>query len=116
LAKGLAALPSVQVTLSLSADAEILQTPDSPRCELPVRTYRGHFGFLGKLATAPLMTRSLIVRLAALRPDIAICAQPGLLDFVMVRALRQLEVPLVILVHEKDYRRSGASNSNDRRY
>jgi len=103
LARGLAELSGVGVALSLARAAEILQTPVAPRCDLPVDTYRGHLGFVWRLATAPLTAGGLARRIAKLRPDLAVCAQPGPLDLLMALALRRLRVPFVVLVHDAEH-------------
>lgn len=100
LAQGLRSVPGVEVTLSLSRRAEILRTTPPPNCELPVETYGGTAGFLGRVLTTPLTLPGLIRRLQALRLDVAICALPGPLDLQMVAALRILRVKLVVVVHE----------------
>ena len=102
LAEGLAALPNTRVALSLARAAELLQGPAPPRCDLPVETYGSRIGFLWRLATAPLAARALARRIAELRPDIAVCAQPGPLDLLMAMALRRLRIPFVVLVHDAD--------------
>lgn len=103
LTNGFAALPDIQVSLSLSRAAELLQVPSPPHCDLPVDTYRGRAGFVWRLITAPIAARGLARRIAPLRPDVAICAQPGPLDLLMASALRRLGVPFVVLVHDADH-------------
>jgi glycosyltransferase involved in cell wall biosynthesis len=110
LAEGLAELPETEVLLSLGQGAVILR--DSPggsaggspaiHCDMVVETYAGLAGFLSRLATAPFAIAALARRVAALRPDIAICAQPGPLDLLMAAALRRLRVRFVVVVHDAD--------------
>jgi glycosyltransferase involved in cell wall biosynthesis len=102
LAEGLAAEPEVRVMLSLATGAEILRSQAPPSCDLPVTTYNGLLGFVIRAATAPALVYSLVQRIAALRPDIAVCAMPGPLDLVMAAALRLLRIPFVVLVHDAD--------------
>ena len=102
LAEALRGRPGVDVTLSLCAGAEIMAGPNPPRCEMPVRTYRGRVSFLLRLATAPLALPFLLARLRRLRPDLAICAMPGPLDLLMGVALRLLGSRLVVVVHDAD--------------
>ncbi|WP_428488786.1 glycosyltransferase [Rhodopila sp.] len=92
----------IDVTLSLCADAEIMVGPNPPRCEMPVRTYRGLPSFLLRLATAPLALPFLLWRLRRFMPDLAICAMPGPLDGLMGVALRLLGTRLVVVVHDAD--------------
>jgi glycosyltransferase involved in cell wall biosynthesis len=102
LAEGLAALPGVEVILSLSRGAEILREGSPPRCDLPIDTYTNVPGFLGRVVTAPFTLPGLTRRIRRLRPDLAICAQPGPLDLLMAAALRWLKIPFVVLVHDAD--------------
>ncbi len=102
LAEGLQSLPDVAVSLSLSNQAEILHGPTPPDCALPVDTYRGVPGFLGRVLTAPILLPRLIRRLRDLAPDVAICAMPGPLDWLMARALRWAGVPFIVLIHDAD--------------
>jgi glycosyltransferase involved in cell wall biosynthesis len=102
LAEGLAAVPGVAVTLSLASGAEILTCAPAPRCDLPVATYAGIAGYLRRAATAPFAVAGLARRIAALRPDIAVCAMTGPLDLLMAAALARLGIPFVVLVHDAD--------------
>jgi glycosyltransferase involved in cell wall biosynthesis len=102
LAEALRGRPGVEVTLSLCQDAEIMTGPNPPRCEMPVRTYRGMASFLMRLATAPLALPFLLIRLWRFMPDLAICAMPGPLDGLMALALWLLGTRLVVVVHDAD--------------
>lgn len=102
LAGGLRALPGVRVTLSLSAQAELLRSDRPPPCELPVQTYNGWFGLARRLPQVPFMLDWLVRRIAGRRPDLAICAMPAALDFVMAAALARLGVPFVVVAHDAD--------------
>jgi glycosyltransferase involved in cell wall biosynthesis len=102
LAEGLAESPGVTVLLSLSRGAEIMREATPPRCDLPVDTYASHAGFVARIAVAPFAIHGLARRIRALRPDLAICAQPGPLDLLMVAALRWLSIPFIVVVHDAD--------------
>jgi glycosyltransferase involved in cell wall biosynthesis len=102
LAEGLATVPGAAVTLSLATGAEILRSDKPPHCDLPVATYDGWFGFLLRAAVAPVRVRGLMRRIAALQPDIAVCAMAGPLDLLMATALRRLHIPFIVLVHDAD--------------
>ncbi len=102
LAEALRDRPGIEVTLSLCRDAEIMSGPETPRCEMPVRTYRGMGSFMVRLATAPLALPFLLSRLRHVMPDLAICAMPGPLDVLMAVALRLLGARLVVVVHDAD--------------
>ena len=102
LAEALRGRPGVDVTLSLCQDAEIMLGSGAPRCEMPVRTYRGMASFLLRLLSAPVALPFLLARLCRFAPDLAICAMPGPLDLLMAVALRLLGSRLVVVVHDAD--------------
>jgi glycosyltransferase involved in cell wall biosynthesis len=102
LAAGLRLIPGTEPLLSLSTGAEILQGPDAPECLMPVATYSGVVGLVGRWLQAPLIVPRLVRRLAALRPDLAICAMPAALDLLLFAALRRVGVPVVVVVHDAD--------------
>jgi glycosyltransferase involved in cell wall biosynthesis len=99
LAAGLRAAGEVAV-LSLSSQAEILRGASPPVCDLPFDTYDGLGGLLARLPALPFEVRPLARRLRACAPDVAICAMPGVLDGVMLLALRRAAVPYVVVVHD----------------
>ena len=100
LAEGLRAIPGTEVALSLSSRTELLHGRTPPRCDLPVDTYGSLGGFLIRALLAPLAMPGLARRIRALRPELAICAQPGPLDLLMAAALRLLHLPFVVVVHD----------------
>jgi glycosyltransferase involved in cell wall biosynthesis len=102
LAEGMSELPGVAVFVSLSRGAEILGENPPPQCDLPVDTYSTFAGFVVRLLSAPLAVPGLARRIRALRPDLAVCAQPGPLDLLMAAALRWLKIPFVVVVHDAD--------------
>lgn len=102
LADGLRASPGTTALLSLSRRADVLDSANRPPCDLLVETYRGMPGFLLRGLLAPWLVWRLIPRLRALAPDLAVCAHPGPLDFVMAYALRAIGVPYVVIVHDAD--------------
>jgi glycosyltransferase involved in cell wall biosynthesis len=102
LADALGSLPGTEAVLSLSTGAEILHTSDPPECRFPMATYSGVAGLTMQWLRAPLIITRLIRRLAALRPDLAICAMPGPLDLMLLAALRWHGVPSVVIVHDAD--------------
>jgi glycosyltransferase involved in cell wall biosynthesis len=102
LAQAIGSLPGTDVLLSMSSSAELLRSTAAPRCDLPVTTYAGLASFALRAAGAPFAVRGLAWRIQALQPDLAVCAQPGMLDPLMAAALRRLRVPFVALVHDAD--------------
>ena len=79
-----------------------MRRPNPPRCEMPVRTYRGMASLAFRVATAPVALVGLLARLRGVMPDLAICAMPGPLDVLMAVALRLLGTRLVVVVHDAD--------------
>jgi glycosyltransferase involved in cell wall biosynthesis len=102
LADGLREVEGVQAMLSLSRQSEILGGADAPLCDLPVDTYQGWRGLLLRLPRLPFEVGGLAARIAALRPDAAICAMPAPLDMLMAAALRRAKVPYAVVVHDAD--------------
>ena len=100
LADGLQLIPGTEALLSLSTGAEILLGPEPPDCRMPVATYSSILGLAWRWLQAPLIIARLARRLAALRPDLAICAMPGPLDLLLLAALRRIGVPAVVIVHD----------------
>jgi glycosyltransferase involved in cell wall biosynthesis len=101
-ATGLNAVPGTDTVLSLSSAAEILHGKQRPRCELPVPTYATVAGYLGRLARAPVFVPWLARQIEVMKPAVALCAMPGPLDLLMLAALRRVEVPCAIVVHDAD--------------
>jgi glycosyltransferase involved in cell wall biosynthesis len=102
LTAALRSLPGTEALLSLSRSAELLRSAAAPHCDLPVGTYGGIASFAVRLATLPFVAPGLARRIAALHPDVAVCAMPGPLDLLMAAALRRLRIPFVVLVHDAD--------------
>ena len=102
LAEALRGLPDVQVFLSLSDRAEILQGPAPPVCDVPVATYRGLVGFAWRLLVSPVTILGLARRLRAIGPDLAVCAMPGPIDLMMLAALRLVGARSIVMVHDAD--------------
>ena len=102
LARGLAQVPGTTAALSLSAGAELLAGPNPPQCDLPEPTYSGAVGLLLRLPRLPFQVAGLARRVAALRPDLALCAMPAPLDLLMAAALRRAGIPYAVVVHDAD--------------
>ena len=102
LADGLRAVPGTRVSLSLAAGAEYLRSAQAPACDLPVETYDNLLGYVFGLARLPFRIRPLARRIAAIGPDLAVCANPGPFDFLMIAALRRARVPFVAVIHDAD--------------
>jgi glycosyltransferase involved in cell wall biosynthesis len=102
LADGLRCLPGTEVVLSLSTGAEILRASDPPECRFPMSTYSGVAGLTAQWLRAPWVVARLARRLKALDSHVAICAMPGPLDLMLLAALRWIDVPAVVIVHDAD--------------
>ncbi len=97
-----ATVPGVEPLLSLSRGAEIMQGQYAPFCDLPVDTYSGGLGFLGRAASAPRLVPRLARHLVSLAPDMVLCAMPGPLDLAMHAALHRCGIPYAVIVHDAD--------------
>lgn len=102
LAGGFATLEGTEGLLSLAKSAEISWGPLAPHCDLPMRTYDGLTGLLGRWLRAPTVIGWLKRELQRLGPDLAVCALPGPLDLLMHAALRQQGIPMAVIVHDAD--------------
>jgi glycosyltransferase involved in cell wall biosynthesis len=100
LAAALDELPGVAGLLSMSAEAEILLGANPPRCDLPVRTYASIAGLAARVLGVASLLAELIRELRGLQVDLAICAMPGPLDLIFLRALRRAGVPVAVIVHD----------------
>ncbi len=100
LAEAFCELPGGEGLLSLSSAAEILQGPEAPRCDLAVPTYGGVVGLAGRVLSSPSMIARLGRELRELRPELAVCALPGPLDWLFAIALRRARVPFAVIVHD----------------
>lgn len=102
MAREFAALPRMETRLSLSTGAELLALPGAPGNDLPMRTYNGRPGFIGRVLAAPWIVPEIARAIAALRVDAALCAMPAALDLVMAAALRRAGVPYAVVVHDAE--------------
>ncbi len=101
-AAAFAAIPGVETALSLASGPELMQAASRPVCALPVATYRGAAGYVGRVLATPRDLPRLVARIAALAPDVAFCAMPAALDLAMHAALHRLRVPYAVVVHDAD--------------
>jgi glycosyltransferase involved in cell wall biosynthesis len=100
LAAGINQLAGQSAVLSLAAGAEILATRGAPRCDWKEPTYSNLAGYAWQRLAGPFLAARTARRVAALQPDIAICAMPSLLDRRMVQALRRRGTPYAVVVHD----------------
>lgn len=102
LAQAFGAAPGTEALLSLAAGAELLRSANPPACALAFRTYSSLSGFVRRTLAAPLLVPRLARWLRRERVDVALCAMPAPLDFVMAAALRRAGVPFAVVVHDAD--------------
>ncbi|NHO31410.1 glycosyltransferase [Acetobacter fallax] len=101
LAEAIGSVPGQSVVLSLSGRAEILKSEAASPVSLSlVETYGSFAGLLWRVLCGPGLVRMLVRKLSVWKPDFAICAMTGPLDFLMQIALRRAGVPYVVVVHD----------------
>jgi glycosyltransferase involved in cell wall biosynthesis len=100
MARELAAVPEVVTCLSLSTGAELLGLPGAPTNDIPVRTYEDRRGFVTRIVESPRLIATMAAAIRAAHIDVALCAMPAPLDFVMAAALRRAGVPYAVVVHD----------------
>jgi glycosyltransferase involved in cell wall biosynthesis len=86
--------------LSLAEGAEILAPPSTVQCEWAEPTYTNAADYLLQRTASLLPSRRGLADLQKIKPDMAICAMPALLDKRMLQALRQSRIPYAVLVHD----------------
>lgn len=90
----------VDVLLSLSSNAEIMRTVPSGEVDLPFPTYTSLPQFTLKSLVLGRLLRKLDHFVESARPDVAICAMPGIWDAAVARHLRRKGVPVITIVHD----------------
>jgi glycosyltransferase involved in cell wall biosynthesis len=102
LTEALRKLPDMMVILSLSNDPNAAQAALPISADLPVTTYHNLTSLIRSLLKSRSTIDYLLERVRAFQPDLAICAQPHMLDMMMAFVLQRLGVPFVVLVHDAD--------------
>jgi hypothetical protein len=100
LAEALAASAATDAVFSLAAGAELLLQGKALHCDWREQTYQDAGGYVLQLLASPFHHRRILRELQAIRPDMAICAMPALLDRRMVRALQASRTPYAVIVHD----------------
>ena len=100
LAQHLSDVPGTRALLSLSTGAELLRAKLPPITDLFFKTYGGLPGLVRRAATAPLLVPRLERWLREQRIDVAICAMPAPLDWMMAAALGRAHIPFAVVVHD----------------
>ncbi|MBV8455214.1 MAG: glycosyltransferase [Acetobacteraceae bacterium] len=93
-------LADTEGLLSLSNSAEILHGAEAPPCDLPIQTYATVAGLARRFAASPGHIARLSGAVRSLRPDLAVCAMPGPMDWIFALALRRTRVPFAVIVHD----------------
>ncbi len=99
---GFEQVPGAQILLSLSTGAEILRAKAPPICDLYFKTYNGLPSYVRRAFSAPMLVPRLEAWLRSQRVDVALCAMPAPLDFLMTAALRRAGVPFAVVVHDAE--------------
>jgi glycosyltransferase involved in cell wall biosynthesis len=93
-------LEADEAQLSLAEGAEIRRSMPNLRSDFLMPTYNGWASLLGRVLRAPAEIPRLVRELRRLRPELAVCAMPAPLDFLMYAALRRAGIPMAIIVHD----------------
>ena len=88
--------------LCLSAQSELVATGAAPAGTWTEPTYDVVASLLARVAGAPFAVPRLARRIAAMAPDVALCAMPAALDLLMAAALRRAGVPFAVTIHDAD--------------
>jgi glycosyltransferase involved in cell wall biosynthesis len=102
LAASLKELSGFESALSLSSQAELLGGSAAPACQIRFRTYDDLAGLVVRLPLLPFQAAPLAAQLRAIDPDVALCAMPAPLDLLMATALKRIQVPYFVVVHDAD--------------
>jgi glycosyltransferase involved in cell wall biosynthesis len=100
LSSALSTITGAKTFLSLAASAEILRQPGAAGCDWAEPTYESAAGYVAQRLAGPFVRNRTISRLQTIKPDIAICAMPALLDQRMIQALVKTGIPYAVVVHD----------------
>lgn len=98
--KAVTTLPNIKVFLSLSKQAEIVEKDKNLHVDLSINTYASVWGYIYRVIQAPLIVACLYRYIKKHKIDIAVCTMPGPMDLVMTMALKLLNIPYVVVVHD----------------
>lgn len=100
LSNALRSIKNLNILLSLSDRAEIIDY--NPECQIGIKfkTYSSILGYLIRWIESPYWILYLIYHLKKNKVDLAICTMPGLLDMIMISALKILKIPCVVIIHD----------------
>lgn len=92
-----------ETLLSLAEDAELLQdTAVHSGVDLPLYTYANTPEFIWRSLGIRRVLKPIVERLCASPPDAAIVTMMGYWDIFLVRHLRRLGIPVVVLLHDAE--------------
>lgn len=100
LAKALKSIHKLKIVLSLSDRAEIINYNSDCNVDLLFKTYSSILGYVIRWIEAPFLVLYLCYYLKKYKINLAICTMPGLLDMIMVAALKILKIPCVVIIHD----------------
>jgi hypothetical protein len=101
LARALSQICGQETLLSLAQGAELLQDKTLlGAVDLPIYTYAGAREFASRTLAIRWILRPLLERLEAEKPDAAIVTMMGYWDVFLVRKLRRMGVPVVVISHD----------------
>jgi glycosyltransferase involved in cell wall biosynthesis len=92
-----------ETLLSLAEGAELMQNPACrDAVDLPFQTYANTREFVRRSLGISSVLRPIMARLEANPPDAAIVTMMGYWDIFLVRRLRRLGVPVVVIIHDAE--------------
>jgi glycosyltransferase involved in cell wall biosynthesis len=103
LAQALKQVCGHEVVLSLAEGAELMQNPAIRRAvDAPLRTYANAVEFIWRSTLINRVLYPIVEKLDANLPDAAIVAMMGYWDIFLVRHLRAMGVPVVVIAHDAE--------------
>ena len=91
------------VLLSLAEDAELMRDPATRRgVDMALYTYTNTPEFIWRSLGLRRVLKPIVERLRASPPDAAIVTMMGYWDIFLVRHLRRLGIPVVVLLHDAE--------------
>jgi glycosyltransferase involved in cell wall biosynthesis len=92
-----------ETLLSLAEGAELLQNPTlRSAVDLPLHSYASTQEFVRRSIFIGSVLKPILAKLSANPPDAAIVTMMGYWDIFLVRRLRRMGVPVVVMVHDAE--------------
>ncbi len=103
LAQALSQQCGYETLLSLAEGAELMQDPAlRSAVDLPLYTYANAQEFIRRSLGIGNVLRPIMARLEARPPDVALVTMMGYWDIFLIRRLRRLGVPVVVIAHDAE--------------